>query len=115
MFLHDWADSGIDGMMHDFEIEDSDLKGVEILLASYAYANYSGDAFVLFSRDGKLFEVDGSHCSCYGLEGQWKPEETTVAALRHRMEKGNLGDSYSENLFATELKSVLDGINEVTQ
>jgi hypothetical protein len=36
---------------------------------------------VIFEKDGKLWEVNGSHCSCYGLEGQWQPEETTWEAI----------------------------------
>lgn len=56
----------------------------EILLAWYGYGSYCGDSFVLYRQSGKLYEVNGSHCSCYGLEGQWDPEETTVAALRMR-------------------------------
>ena len=43
----------------------------------------------LFERDGKLYEVFGGHCSCYGLEDQWKPEETTTAALRYRLKEGS--------------------------
>jgi hypothetical protein len=54
----------------------------EILYASYG--GYEGWAFVLFKRKGKLYEVTGSHCSCYGLEGQWEPEETSWAALAIR-------------------------------
>lgn len=57
----------------------------EILFASYDTDDYPGDAFVLFERGGVLFEVNGSHCSCYGLEGQWKPEETSWAALALRV------------------------------
>lgn len=60
----------------------------QILFASYGGASYEGDAFVLFERDGKLYEVHGSHCSCYGLEGQWEPEETTWAALDLRPRNG---------------------------
>lgn len=56
----------------------------EIVLASYEYGSYDGTAFVLFVRDGKPYEVNGSHCSCYGLEGQWTPEETTWPALAMR-------------------------------
>jgi hypothetical protein len=56
----------------------------EILLASYEYEDYSGDAFVLFERNGVLYEVHGGHCSCYGLEDQWEPEETTWEALALR-------------------------------
>ena len=58
----------------------------EILYAVYEAGGYDGAAFVLYKRDGKLFEVHASHCSCYGLENQWKPEETTWAALAIRQE-----------------------------
>lgn len=53
-----------------------------ILAAIYGQESYEGSAFVLFVRDGKLYEVHGSHCSCHGLEDQWTEEETTVEALR---------------------------------
>ena len=38
----------------------------EVLLATYNYENYNGSAYVLFKRDGKLYEVIGAHCSCNG-------------------------------------------------
>lgn len=49
----------------------------KILLAVYNQESWEGDAYVLFERYGKLYEVHGSHCSCYGLEDQWQPEETS--------------------------------------
>ena len=70
IYLNDWKNTGIDGMKRDFNIDDPYLEGVEILLASYTYKYYVGDAFVLFLKDGKLYEVNGSHCSCYGLEAK---------------------------------------------
>jgi len=69
---------------HEFKIDLKDLKDVKILYASYNYEDYSGSTFVLFKRNGKLYEVHGSHCSCYGLEGQWDPEETFVKAFDKR-------------------------------
>ncbi|HRA72740.1 MAG TPA: hypothetical protein PLB11_07940 [Flavobacterium sp.] len=79
-----------------------------ILFASYGTDNYSGDAFVLFEKYGKLYEVNGSHCSCYELEGQFKPEETTLESIEMRLTKGTMGfDDYSDNEFATELKSFI--------
>jgi hypothetical protein len=88
--------------------EKPEFKGAEILLASYGTPSYEGYAFVLFRRDGKLYEVNGSHCSCYQLEGQWEPEETTVDALRHRVGEGELGKGgWDENPFAAELLQVL--------
>jgi len=81
---------------------------VNILFASYGDENYSGSAFVLFEKDGQLFEVNGGHCSCYGLEGQWEPEKVVLAELENRLTKGSFGtDTYSGNPFAEELKTFL--------
>jgi hypothetical protein len=112
MYLHDWSETGLEGLKYDFMISDADLQGVNILLASYTYEDYSGYAFVLFEKNGKLYEVNGSHCSCYGLETedishgetQWQPEETTKEALIHRLTEGYLG----HNEFDDELRQVLD-------
>lgn len=71
-------------MMHNFMITSEQLEGVEILYACYNSEAYEGWAQVIFRKDGILYEVNGSHCSCYGLEGQWEPEETTVKALLFR-------------------------------
>ncbi len=81
---------------------------VNILFASYGVNNYFGDAFILLEKEGKLFEVNGSHCSCMGLEGQFDPEETTLEEIEFRLVNGKLGlDSYSDNEFASELKMFL--------
>ena len=97
MYLNDWSESKEVGMCGDFQIEEPALNGLNILLATYTYEDYSGDAFVLFEKDGKLFEVNGGHCSCYGLEGQWEPEETTSEALLTRNWYGE-GDSFKSIL-----------------
>jgi len=109
MFLNDWAEDGLAQLKGDFRLTDAELEGVEILLASYSYENYSGDAFVLFRKDGKYYEVNGGHCSCYGLEEQWEPEETTLEDIKHRLENGNLGSNdYCGNEFTEELKLLLE-------
>lgn len=113
VLLHDWASDvnsdGIEGIIRDFDINKESLSGVELLLASYTYQCYEGEAFVLFKKDGKLFEVNGNHCSCHGLENQWIPEETSREELIHRINNGNLGRGYSNNVFATQLLEVLGG------
>ena len=76
-------------MLRDFEINESELGGCDILFAYYGYESYEGEAFVLYEKDGKLYEVNGSHCSCYGLEDQWDPEVTTWGALLHILEEGS--------------------------
>ena len=120
MYMNDWKDSGLEGMKSDFGIDDTALDGVTVLLASYGAENYEGSAFVLFERNGKLYEVNGSHCSCFGLseqnysgesDTQWQPEETTVESMRHRLDEGSLGkDSYCGNEYADELRTVLDAL-----
>jgi hypothetical protein len=99
----------IDDLCAQFEITKDQLEGVRILMAEYTYEDYSGQAYVLFEKDGKLYEVNGSHCSCYGLEKQWQPEETDKVALIHRITKGTLGyDSDSgRDVFAGRLLSSL--------
>lgn len=47
---------------------------------------YEGYAFVLFKgTDGKYYEVYASHCSCFGLEGQWDPDEVDLAHLEREV------------------------------
>ena len=107
--LEDWSD--VSDIIHDFEAPPMYFANIEILLAYYSFQNYSGDAFVLYrnTNDGKLYEVNGSHCSCHGLEGQWEPEETNLEGLLHRFSSGKLGESdYSGPGFKKELESVLN-------
>jgi hypothetical protein len=65
-----------------------DKYAIDVLFAAYTYENYSGDAFVLFRKNGALYEVNGGHCSCYGLEQQWEPEETTKEVILKRLNDG---------------------------
>lgn len=63
----DWQD-----VISEFDIDATEPKHV---FASYDIDGYEGDAFVVFSNgDGWKF-VTGSHCSCYGMEGQWDEED----------------------------------------
>jgi len=64
----------------------------ELLFASYGGGSYEGDATMIWKRDGKLYECHGSHCSCYGLEGQFEAEETNVGTLAAKGKKDP--DSY---------------------
>jgi len=98
-----WAEKV--GLMRDAEKR---YEGINILFASYGTGNYEGDAFVLYEQEGKLYEVNGSHCSCYGLEGQWEGELTTLESLSYRLTEGTLGiDAYSSNDFNKELRDFL--------
>lgn len=60
------------------------LESSEVLFAFYGGGSYEGQSLVIYKKDGKYFEVNGSHCSCYGLEDQWSPEETTLESIFQR-------------------------------
>lgn len=76
---------------------------IKILFAFYENESYEGEAFVLFKENGILYEVNGAHCSCDGLEDQWEPEETTKDSIMHRLEKGR-----SLHKYAKEIKAILE-------
>jgi hypothetical protein len=59
-------------------------KDIDFIYADYDTLAYEGYAFAIFLKDGKLYEVNGSHCSCNALEDCWDPEETSVIALMSR-------------------------------
>jgi hypothetical protein len=71
-------------MLRDFEETEAAVKEEEILIASYGGDSYDGEAYVLYERDGELYEVNACHCSCFGLEGQWEPKLTTRSAIALR-------------------------------
>jgi len=83
MFHETWKENGLQQMLEDFRIDESVIAGCDIVHAYYHddYSNYCGKAYVLFVKDGKYYEVFGSHCSCMGLEDQWEPEEVTLEFL----------------------------------
>lgn len=100
VFLNIWENK--QGIASDFE--DESIEDLNILFASYGDDCYEGDAWVLFERDGVLYEVNGGHCSCYGLEGQWDPDEVNLKELEHRLTNGTWGEyDWSGNNFKTEL------------
>jgi hypothetical protein len=83
--------------------------GGTIIFAAYEYEDYSGSAEVVFVSKGKFYHVSGGHCSCYGLEGQWEPEEMPLVALRHIGEKSSSGMlSQMRNEFLGSLDAVLN-------
>lgn len=91
---------------------DLDLKGAEILYAAYYTGMYEGDAFVVIQRDGVMYSVEASHCSCYGLEGQWMEVETTPETLALRAN----ADPYwgHDKDFHSEFKAFVNSLLPIT-
>ncbi|MGE6347879.1 hypothetical protein ACQKIY_25605 [Bacillus mycoides] len=100
--------TGADLIAHQFEEKEEHIRSLQILLASYDVDGYDGEAFVLFLEDGKMYEVHGSHCSCYGLEDQWKPEEVTIEELDFRLNNGG-----GSNAWRIELILLLERLKEI--
>lgn len=78
------------------------LSGMSVLIAYESVGSWGCDSssfFLLRDADGKLWENHGGHCSCYGFEGQWSPEETTKEALQKRgyFPTGGYDESGGEN------------------
>jgi hypothetical protein len=85
----------IDDVFDNFGVPCEDRHGIEMIYASYDCPPYEGYAHVIFVRDGKIYEVNGSHCSCFGLEDQWQPEETSAIAL---LARPNISDEAKANI-----------------
>ena len=62
---------------------------VHIVYAEYDCPPYEGYAFVLCIINNRLYEVHGSHCSCFGLENQWELEEVDIESLAYRVVNGH--------------------------
>ena len=84
-FLDDFnTENPLATMAKEFDVPITIFQGCDFIVAQYSYANYEGHSFCLFEKDGVLYENYGGHCSCYGLEGQWEPQETSKEALQLR-------------------------------
>ncbi|WP_168898365.1 hypothetical protein [Bacillus sp. ISTL8] len=100
--------TGADLIAYHFEEKEEYIGSLQILLASYDIEGCEGDAFVLFLENGKMYEVHGSHCSCFGLENQWNPEETTIKELEFRLNNGGGSEAWR-----LQLLLVLDNLKSI--
>lgn len=66
----------------------SELENKEVLIAYESVGSWGCDSSSFFLlRDkttGELYEVHGSHCSCFGFEGQLELERSSVDSLKYR-------------------------------
>ena len=80
----DWAD-----VQERFSMNDPEPQAV--IWAEYDNGGYDGQAYVFYYNEGKFWYNEGSHCSCYGLEDQWDPEEYSLETLKGQMERATYG------------------------
>lgn len=92
LLLGEWEKK--EDVQYSFNLSKEYFDSVNIIYACYDIDGYEGSAFVLFEQNGKVYEVNAAHCSCYGLEEGWDFEDTSYEALQYRMEKGNLKNAF---------------------
>lgn len=98
-----WAD-----VQREYDTQEPEPE--EILFAYYGYESYDGNSMVAYRNANKYYLVCGGHCSCYGLEGQWNPEEYPSKEIFAKvLDKMNFDDSEIGNFvnkFIDEVSSV---------
>lgn len=78
-------------LISEYGATESQLKDISVLIAYESVGDWGCDSSSFFllkdKKSKKLYEIHGSHCSCFGFENQYTPEETTVQALKDRAAK----------------------------
>jgi len=88
----------------------------QVLFAAYGGGGYDGDAVVAYRNGDKYYLVQGSHCSCYGLEGQFTPEEYSkelfIGMLEKKLESYNTENSEYPSYDSNTWKFILDQVKD---
>jgi hypothetical protein len=100
-------------LCHEFQIKE--IWPHVLLYANYYIDGYEGYCWALTAKwDGcvggkrqnvKFYLVEASHCSCFGLEGQWEPHEITREVLENKQ-------FYGDENIKEEILKALDDFNK---
>lgn len=102
-------------LIREYEANSDVLNDLDIVIGYESVGSWGCDSssfFLLKDKDGKLFEVHGSHCSCYGFEGQFTLEETSVDALKFRMKEGKFGSVFYTGGYDNDSDSNMKAVND---
>jgi hypothetical protein len=71
-------------LVNSYEAKREYVDEFDILVAYEDNGGYEGYSFFLLRNKatGEYWENHASHCSCYGFEGQFTPEKTSVEYLK---------------------------------
>lgn len=120
LFLEDFAKSSTtevrDKIAADFGVRREVVDEFQILCAYMSVGDYGCDssAWLLLRRrdSAELFEVHGSHCSCYGFEENgFNPEPTTREYLKSDKFSFSCGGYDSDE--ATNRQAVKDFLKKI--
>lgn len=101
----------VDHIASEFECSVESLGIKRLLICDIDTGPWGCDssAWILYvGVDGKLYEVHGSHCSCYGFEGQWEPTETTGKYLTSEYCPQNRDDGHGVMSIPGRIRALFD-------
>jgi hypothetical protein len=122
--LNDYKDKTLDYIKTDMAMEfgglygdgnserandwiESNLKDYNILIAMMNNGGYDSSCYFLLmhKKTKTLYEVEASHCSCYGYEDCWDPIEASPDSIL--MRKYNMEDlnNYIKTHFKRQIKN----------
>jgi|GEM_PF-2197277 hypothetical protein len=84
--LKNYSDEAVrEHLINEYTVDSAILYEYDILIAYESVGSWGCDSSSFFllrnRRTQALYEIHGSHCSCHGFEGQFKPEKTTLKYL----------------------------------
>ena|ERR1700688_83073 len=80
--FENWTD-----IKNAFECEEAEPEEVIVAVLDEGY--YDGSAYVIYRNKDKYYILHGSHCSCYGFEDQFYPEEYEKEEFKECMKRAN--------------------------
>ena len=77
--------SDLNNLCDQFHIDDAELKATRGVCWS-SEPDYSVSMRAIYRNEDEFFEVEASHCSCYGYGGAWQPSEVSKAYVKQLIE-----------------------------
>jgi hypothetical protein len=89
------------------------MQNYNVLVAYENAEGYESSSWFLFKHKetGTLMEMSGSHCSCYGFEGQFELEPTTLEYLKSDKFNHFYGYKNLSYVSATKLKQFISELS----
>jgi len=88
LFIGDYLDQTEEeikeNIIQNYEAKSEEVNKYDVIVACLNGGGCDEDSFFLLREKytGKLFENTSSHCSCYGFEGTFTPQECTLEYLK---------------------------------
>lgn len=104
--FNDWKD-----LCSQFNISEETPEPT-LVYADYSKSGAAGAVSVLYYVGGQWFYVSGVHCSCYGLEELWSPEEFDPKIQLEALKNEKTTISYG---FLSDQKTINEWLKEMCE